>query len=222
MHGRVSCSVTVWNEVKLALLALEDTGALLSHPNLTSSEDRSPPIGIRLAPWAADIAEDLHRRFGNDVALVVGVLPYPIAEPPEWATRARPAIESASPAEFSFELEEKVQVRSGHSTRIGLRVHNHTPADISVRTNGNLTASVLDPETGDRVGGFGGFQAMPLVTFTVPAGGLVVIPLLIGTTSFQPELGYAVPPGQWAVSDDLTLEDGRVLRTPAMAITVTD
>jgi len=46
---------------------------------------------------------------------------------------------------------------------------------------------------------------------------------LIGATSFRPELGDAIAiwPGEWAVSAKLTLEDGRVLQTPPMAITVT-
>jgi hypothetical protein len=213
--------VTVWDDVRQALLDFQGTGALTTYPDPRGTEDRPTPIQITLAPWATHAAEDLHRRFGDNVALVVGVLPYPTTKLPETASRASPAIEPASPADFGFELEGKAQVRSGERTRIGLRVHNHTPEDIIVRTNGSLTASVLDPARGDRIGGYSGFQAMPLIRFTVPAVGSAVIPFLIGTTSFRPELGYAVPPGQWAVSADLKLEDGRVLRTPAMAITVT-
>jgi len=213
--------VTVWDDVKLALIDLEGTGALASHPNLTSSEDRPPPFRIKLAPWATDAAEDLNRRFGDDVALTVGAMAYPSMQLPDRPIGPQ-AAEAADPSEFVFELEGKAEVRSGHSITIGLRVHNLTAADVTVRTNGCLTASIVDPATGDQVGEYVGWQTAPLVRFTVPAGGSDSIRLLIGTTSLRPELGYAVPPGEWAVSADLALEDGRVLRAPPMAITVTD
>jgi hypothetical protein len=39
---------------------------------------------------------------------------------------------------------------------------------------------------------------MPMIMFRVAPGTTERIPLLIGTASFQPELGYTVPPGSWA------------------------
>jgi hypothetical protein len=39
-------------------------------------EGRQPPYGTDLAPWATDIAKELHRRFGDDVELVVGAFSY--------------------------------------------------------------------------------------------------------------------------------------------------
>jgi hypothetical protein len=155
------------------------------------------------------------------VKLVVGSLPYPITRAPAPTARGRPAAEPADPKELLFELEGEARLRSGHHTTTGLRVYNLTATAIAVSTLGSLTASVLDPATGDRVGGYTGYVPVPLIWFTVPAGGATVIPLLIGTSSSRSELGYAVPPGEWAVSADLSLEDGRVLRTPPMPITLT-
>jgi len=213
--------VTVWDEMRLALLDLEGSGALTQYPDPRETEDRQPPIDITLAPWATDAAEDLHRRFGDDVSLVVGVMPYPSRSLPDWLSRDPEEVEVTDSNEFRFELDGGVEAPSGYSSRIGLRVHNLTPVDITVQTNGLLTASIIDPVTGKAIGQDTRSQKLPLVRFMVPAGGSTVIPLLIGTTSFRPELGYAVPPGEWAVSADLRLEDGRVLRTPPMAITVT-
>jgi hypothetical protein len=34
--------------------------------------------------------------------------------------------------------------------------------------NGQVTSDVVDPETGEVVGGFSGWQTQPGVTFTVP------------------------------------------------------
>jgi len=213
--------MTVWDEVKLALLDLQGTGALTVYPDPGGTDARQPPIDITLASWATDAAEDLHRRFGADVKLVVGSVPYPMTRRRETTTRARPAIDPADPSEFRFELEGKAQVRSGRHITTGLRVHNLTAAAITVRTTGSVPAPVVNPATGDHVGGYSGYGPAPLVQFAVPAGGSVVLPLLIGTASSRPELGYAVPAGEWAVSADLKLEDGRVLRTPPMAITIT-
>ncbi len=102
-----------------------------------------------------------------------------------------------------------------------LRVHNLSATDIVVLTNGNLTAQVLDAATGERVGGYSGAQRLPLVRFTVPAGSSTVIPVLVGTASRSPELGYSVPPGEWAIAAEMKLDDGRTVRTPPMGITVT-
>jgi hypothetical protein len=79
---------------------------------------------------------------------------------------------------------------------------------------------VVDPSTAMRVGGFSGYTKMPLVQFTVPDGGSTLIPLVVGTASFAHDLGYAVPPGEWALTVDLSLGDGRKVRTPAMAFLI--
>ena len=46
------------------------------------------------------------------------------------------------------------------------------------------------------------------------------IPLLIGTASAVPELGYAVPPGTWVMRVELDLGYDRAVRTPALPITI--
>ena len=70
-------SMSVWDQLKVALLNLEGSGALASYPDPSVDEGRQPPFVIRLAPWATDAAEELHQRFGDDVELVVGLLHYP-------------------------------------------------------------------------------------------------------------------------------------------------
>lgn len=46
--------------------------------------------------------------------------------------------------------------------------------------------------------------------------------MLVGTASDSAQLGYAVPPGEWAVRVTLELGDGRRVRTPMLPITVTE
>jgi hypothetical protein len=77
-------------------------------------------------------------------------------------------------------------VRSGHTLHHGLLVRDRSGAGLAIATNGGLTASVVDPATGDEVGGFAGWQTLPGVVFRVPPGGTERIPLLIGTASVDP------------------------------------
>jgi hypothetical protein len=44
-----------------------------------------------------------------------------------------------------------------------------------------------------------GAQQLPLVIFRVPPGQTGQVPLLIGTASATPHLGYAIPPGDWGI-----------------------
>jgi hypothetical protein len=52
-------SVSVWDEVRQALLDLERTGALTVYPDPRVTEARLPPMAITLAPRATDAADDL-------------------------------------------------------------------------------------------------------------------------------------------------------------------
>jgi hypothetical protein len=70
-------TMTVWDELKVVLLDLKGSGALVAYPDPLIDEGREPPFGIDLAPWATEAADDLHRRFGDDVELVIGEFTYP-------------------------------------------------------------------------------------------------------------------------------------------------
>jgi hypothetical protein len=45
-------------------------------------------------------------------------------------------------------------VRSGHTLRHGLLVGNLTRQDLTIATNGQVTAAAVDPRTGQAIGGF--------------------------------------------------------------------
>jgi len=84
---------------------------------------------------------------------------------------------------------------------------------------------VIDPRTGEVVGGFAGFQICPLIMFRVAPGQIERVPLLIGTASRTPRLGYTIPPGDWGIQVTLTLGsplgDSRRRRTPVLPLTIT-
>jgi hypothetical protein len=116
-------------------------------------------------------------------------------------------------------------VGSGHTLRHGLLLRNLTGRELQIATNGQVTATVVDPHTGEDVGGFAGFQNLPLVIFRVAPGQTGRVPLLIGTASFTPRLGYVIPPGDWGIQATLTLgphpRDSPRRRTPVLPLTIT-
>jgi hypothetical protein len=184
----------------------ERPGALTRYPDLDQGDGGRPPYVIGLAAWAEAEAGELDRRFGDLVSLTVGALPYPPGRPAR-----RPvsppgrAADPLGPEEADVELDGPAVVRSGHTLRHGLLVRNRSGAELAIATNGQVTAVIVDLGSGEVVGGFSGAQFLPLITFRVPPAGTERIPLLIGTASFTPRLGYAVPPGSWGLQATLEL-----------------
>ena len=225
--------MTVWDELRLtlALLLEEQPGALVRWPDLNSSEGGPPPHAIGLAPWAEAVAGELSGRFGDQVDVMVGALPYPPGRPPlprGPQRRPSPAREPAAlldPRQADVELDGLAAVRSGHTLRHGLLVRNRTGSELQIATNGQVTADVVDPQTGEQVGGFSGAQNLPLIMFRIALGGTERIPLLIGTASFTARLGYAVPPGSWGLQATLDFAhdpgEHALRRTPILPLTIT-
>ncbi len=227
--------MTVWDELKVVLLELESSGALVGYPDPRMDEGRQPPFGIDLAPWATDIAKELHHRFGDDVELVVGAFSYPDRKPQREHAGAPEDIPDMDLTLMTVELDAPIVVASGHTVRGALRVHNLSANAIVICTNGQVTAQVVDPRTKVVVGGFAGMQKLPLILFRAAPGETVVVPVLVGTASLSPDLGYVVPAGDWAIQMVLELEDEnatgwprgtgtpgrRRVRTPLLPITVT-
>ena len=222
--------MAAWDELKVVLVRLrgEQPGVLLMYPTLELDPGRVPPVppfGIGLAPWAAATAAELHRQFGDDVELTVGALPYPPGPEPRPRPATAPLPDLLDSREVTVELDGPAVVRSGHTSQHSLLVRNLAGRDLQIATNGQVTAVVVDPQTGEVVGGFSGAQALPLVIFRVAAGATEPIPLLIDTASYTPRLGYVVPAGEWGIQATLTLgphpRDSPSRRTPILPLTIT-
>jgi hypothetical protein len=223
--------MAAWDELTLTVARLlnEQPGALTGYPDPSRSEGGPPPYAIRLAPWAEAVAAELSRQFGDQVDLTVGALPYPPGRPPHRPVRrqspAREPVSLLDPREAQAELDGPAVVRSGHTLRHGLLLRNHTGGELQIATNGQVTARIVDPQTGEEVGGFSGWQTLPLVMFRIAPGGTERIPLLIGTASFTARLGYAVPPGSWGLQTtlDFAPDPGERVRrrTPVLPLTIT-
>lgn len=216
--------MSTWSELReeLGELQRDERQPLLVYPD-PSADDVRPPYRIRLEAWADGVAARLHARFGAEVDLTVGFLHFPDRRRAPLGggqaadgTAPQPLL---SAREVTFSLDEPVEAPSGHTVRASLRADNHRAGEVVMTTSGALTARVLDPGSGEPVGGFPGAQTMPVVRFRIPPGRSVPVPLLVGTASLVPELGYAIPPGLWAVDAELRLEEGPC-RTPPLPIRI--
>src|SRR6266536_1128808 len=230
MDTRSVSVMTVWDELRPVLTRLRDDHreTLLEFPDPRHGEGQPPPYQITLAPTAVAVAEDLHRRFGDNVQLTVGRLPYPPGRHPDRPLDhliRQPPGELLGPQQAEVRLDGPAIVQSGATLRHGLLMRNLTSRVLPIATNGNVTAVVLDPQTRQVVGGFAGAQIMPLIMFRVAPGNTERIPLLIGTASFRPDLGYTVPPGSWGIQVPLDLEWDPYTRarrrTPVLPLTIT-
>jgi hypothetical protein len=214
--------MAVWDTLKVEIQRAldEHPHALVGYPDPRSDRGRDPPLSIELAPWATEVARSLHDRFGADVHLEVGALSYPDGVP---VRIHLPELEpDQGPNEVEVTVDTHLMVQSGQSLRATLRVWNRTDGELLIKTNGVVTGYIVDPVTGAIVGGYSGAQRLPLVTFRIAPGAFESIPLLVGTATFVPDLGYAVPPGSWKLRAPLKLGDGRHITTPGLPITVTD
>lgn len=168
---------------------------------------------------------ELHQQFGRDIELSVGALPYPPRGQPPRPAVGGPRPELLDPDEIAARLDGPAVVSSGHTLRHGLLLHNHTGHELQIATNGHITAAIVDPHTGEVVGGFAGAQALRLAVFRIAPQETGRVPLLIGTVSFMLRLGYAIPPGEWGIQATLTLgphpRDSLRRRTPILPVAVT-
>jgi hypothetical protein len=178
-------------------------------------------VNVQLRASEEPLAAELHERYGRAVDLTVGLYPYPdlppfhsLLEPPGAPTPLLP------PDLAAVSVPSGLTIRSGEDLISVLLTHNHTDDELVVETNGQVTARVMDPETGRCVGGFTGAQHVPLIRFRVAPHTGVDVPMLIGTASFVPELGYAVPPGMWSIEVNLRITDHGRFRTPLLPISI--
>jgi hypothetical protein len=155
--------VSTWDDLKVALerLLVEHRDAFQNYPMTTVDVDRQPPFHIGLAAWATEIAGDLDQAFGDDLDLKVGYLRYPSRsfDPhTEEVLKSLPKLELLASLDVS--VDEPVVVRSGYSVSGSVRIHNHRDYQIVLKTNGTLTARIVDPDSGESVGGFSGSDGL--------------------------------------------------------------
>jgi hypothetical protein len=213
-----------WSKVHLEAIRNEILELATSDPgSLQSLGIGRGRVKVRLRADQQNLAEQLKGRYDDAIVITVGFFLFPMDESPRSA-RMPALLENAPKApHFPESLRvsvENVQVRSGNNVRSMLHMANDGPEDVVVETNGAVTARVVNPETNEVVGLYSGAQHLPAVRFHAPRHQAVDIPLLVGTASTVRSLGYAVPPGRWAIEVPLQLEGIGDVVTPLLPITV--
>jgi hypothetical protein len=164
-------------------------------------------VGVRIWADQVGVAATLHQRYGDAVSIVVGYLPYPDIESGDadlLAARNRSHETATLSDEVSLSLEKGIEIRSGSHLRSQLTIRNESSIELLA---GKLVPTVVDPSNGRTVGGYEGAITMEMRRYEVPAGTMKGVPIIIGTASTRPELGWAVPPGLWAIRVLLQLGD---------------
>ncbi|HEY5273125.1 MAG TPA: hypothetical protein VIJ34_07820 [Acidimicrobiales bacterium] len=217
--------MSIWDELRAFVDELRDDPRrpIRGFVDVASERSPSPRCQLTLAAWATEIASEVHARFGGAVAVTLGALPFPYASSPAGGVvvhRPPRHLLRLRIDEVAVSLRDELEVRSGFDAISELQLRNLGRRELTVRTNGNLTARVLDPVSGEVVGGFVGAQPTPHVVFRLVAGETTSVPLLLGTTSFVRTLGYAIPAGQWAFDAVLDLGDSGRYVTSQLPFTV--
>ncbi len=177
-------------------------------------------VHVDLAAYAEEGARRLVERYGDAVEVRVGVLGYPVDL---GEGRPAPLASQEPPLDDTVDIHgvRPLVVRSGYELDSELLITNHGPSSLVIENWGKEIGRVLDPATGEVVGGFSGGHPAPLVRFTASPGESVTVPLIVGTASYRRSLGYAVPPGEWAVEVVLDLGTNRRRRAPLLPLHVT-
>jgi hypothetical protein len=197
----------------LRRLGAESPGALVVLPNPETERRSETRFRIVLAAWATDIAAELNTTYGELVELHVGAMRYPARELSVDPHGPELCGQPAEDAGFDVEPLIPLTVQTGRHAQLEVLVTNRTERTEVLISNGALSSVVTDG-SGSVVGRFVGPQYARRVGFEIAPEQTRPVPVRIGTASMVPELGYAVPPGQWTLVVVLQTETGTLLLAP--------
>lgn len=151
------------------------------------------------------------------VELTVGYFRYPdFAIPSAFSNarvdlaRQRPAL--LAPGELELVMPEELTVEVGGQLHCDVLVRNPHQEQIGIVIR--PTGAVVDSEKGGRqVGGYPGPNGVRSFRDELGPGESLSVQVLVGSASLAPEVGYALPPGQWNLELDFKI-DGRERRSP--------
>ncbi|TCC65471.1 hypothetical protein E0H73_00545 [Kribbella pittospori] len=209
-----------WDGLRVDLRRLleESPGALVvfPHPESERSERR---FRIELAAWAAEIAAALDAKYGSLVDLQVGAMTFPARQ--LWVSEQACQLrgDPAESAGLYVESSSPLSVRTGRFAHNDVLVTNRAEHEQVLFSNRSLTSAVTD-NSGTVVGLYVGPSNAVRVGFAIEPHQSRPVPVLIGTASVVPDLGYAVPPGQWQLVIALHTENSNMLSSP-LPLTIT-
>jgi hypothetical protein len=200
--------------IDLQLLLQEQPDALIALPSPEVERRSERRFRVALAAWATEVAAMLHDKYGELVELQVGAMNFPDRTP--FVKGYRRQLHGVSAASVGLEVEalSPLSIRSGWHRRDQVLVRNLT-SNTQVILAGLDLGSRVTNDAGEVVGQYVGPHSLIRREFPIEPHSSRSVPVLIGTASLKPELGYAVPPGRWWLTVSLTTEArGDLLSAP--------
>lgn len=148
-----------------------------------------------------DVAEDLHRRYGAELEIVYGSLPYP---PPPGGYDACPPVPPPRAGEgvvMALDVPDEPLTVGGRAHG-DLVLRNTRPEPVSLEGGPYVTAEafLVDPATGRAVSGGLVPHSLSLGVLPghrVPPSGETRLPLHVSLLGCSTEVGYVVPDGRY-------------------------
>jgi hypothetical protein len=172
---------------------------VLAGPKLRSTGIGAETIDVGLRADGEAIAEQIRAEYGDLVKLTVGLQAYPPGRAPDPDCTSLPGpLAIGSPFTATLKLLNP-SVRSGEDFKGTATVTNKTDAPGEFESGEPVTAFVYRAGTDQVVGAYEGGIAGVGVGGTLGPGESIDVQVIGGTASCLPDLGYALPPGDYDV-----------------------
>ncbi|HSJ72660.1 MAG TPA: hypothetical protein VLA29_13560 [Acidimicrobiia bacterium] len=183
------------------LYAIQDDVVAMAGEYIQGAGSSSDSVGVSLRADGEAVAAEIAAKYGDLVTITVGALGYPDRTTGGfWVCSDLVPPPPSSPTFLVAALKPiESPVTSGHDFEAVVTVTN-TGGDIVAFESGSpLTALVYLPRTDEVVGIYTGSVAGVGVSAELGPGESIDIEVVGGTASCDPELGYALPPGDYEV-----------------------
>ncbi len=181
------------------ILRIQEEVAAMAGGKLVSAGSGAGTIDVTLRADGEAIADQIHAKYGDLVTIRVGLQAYPPDTGPAPDCTGMPGpLVMGLPLKASLQLGSPT-VRSGEDFTATATVTNTSDAAVDFESGEPMMAYLYRPGTdqvvGAYVGGIGGVGAGQ----TLAPGESIDLDVVGGTASCLPDLGYALPPGQYDV-----------------------
>lgn len=178
-------------------------------------------VDLQLVASAEPVAELVHRRYGDAVAITVGSFPYPRRA--DGPSAPCPEVPATTGRVASLEVELRLPggaQRSGDAISAALAVTNTGIDEVALSSDEPIVGHVLTP-AGDRVVGvYTGAIAGTGLAMTLAPGATQEVAVIIGTASCDPTLGYLLPAGPYLAVAGLPVRERSADGMPVVATIV--
>ena len=160
-------------------------------------------VTVQLRPDSESVARDLVARYGDNVSITLGNLPYPASTGGTSGAVEACAADLSGPTDMNGLRADLTftdpTVHSGQDIDGTITVTNVGSEPATYQSGSPLVGWIVQPGTTNIVASYTGGIAGVGLGGTLAPGESSEIPVLVGTASCEPSVGYTLPPGQYEV-----------------------